>query len=144
MPSFFLTKNTGVLHGEILGQMNPRSSSSWTCFLSSYISIGAIRWSWILGGFRGPTPCKSRSFSWVVIPRFFWNTHSKSLTIRIYPIIGSTLVLSIAARRLVRKASVTLEEAKKGKIEIFLLRPIHRDELKDQLVLYSVHKQQHS
>lgn len=44
-PSFFLTKNMGAPHGDTFGMINPLSSSSHNCFLSSFNSIVSIWYS---------------------------------------------------------------------------------------------------
>ncbi|PHT50151.1 hypothetical protein CQW23_09898 [Capsicum baccatum] len=41
-PSFLRTNNTGALHGDILGPMNPFSRKSFNCSFNSHNSAGAI------------------------------------------------------------------------------------------------------
>eukprot|EP00983_Pelagomonas_calceolata_P010179 331334-Pelagomonas_calceolata.AAC.1 len=42
-PSFFCTNNTGAPYGEALGSINPLSSSSLICLLTSACSTGDVQ-----------------------------------------------------------------------------------------------------
>ena len=55
-PSFFLTNNTGAPQRDTLGRMNPLSNRSCSCDLSSFSSVGAMRYRALE---MGPVPGSS-------------------------------------------------------------------------------------